>query len=54
MAAALDKLGRLRGAADMCRQAVEAFPGNSNLKLMLDELAKQAERQDSAIEAAGR
>jgi hypothetical protein len=54
VAAALDKLGRLREAADMCRQAVEAFPGNSNLKLMLGELAKQAERQDSAIEAAGR
>ena len=54
VAAALDKLGRLREAAAMCRQAVEAFPGNSNLKLMLDELARQAERQDSAIEAAGR
>ena len=53
VAAALDKLGRLREAAAMCLQAVEAFPGNSNLRLMLDELVKQSNKQKAGIEEAG-
>ena len=53
VAAALDKLGRLREAVAMCLLAVEAFPGNSNLALMLAELVKQSNEQKSGQEAAG-
>jgi glycosyltransferase involved in cell wall biosynthesis len=42
VAAALDKLGRFREAAIMCGEALEAFPHNSNLALMLGELVNQA------------
>ena len=47
VAAALDKLGRLDEAVTMCREALDAFPHNSNLALMLEELARQAGRQGS-------
>ena len=53
VAAALDKLGRLREAAAMCQQAVEAFPGNSNLRLMLGELVKQSNEQNGREESGG-
>ena len=45
IAAALDKLGRLDEAVAMCREALDAFPHNSNLALMLDELVRQSSRQ---------
>ena len=45
VAAALEKLGRLGEAVVMCREACEAFPHNSNLALMLDELTRQASRR---------
>ena len=39
--AALDRLGRLEEAVNMCIQAVAAFPDNSNLRLLLGQLVKQ-------------
>jgi tetratricopeptide (TPR) repeat protein len=53
VAAALDKLGRLREAVVMCSRAVEAFPGNSNLRLMLGELVKQSNVQNGREESGG-
>ena len=53
VAAALDKLGRLGEAVLMCREALNAFPHNSNLALMLDELVRQSSRQKTGREEAG-
>ena len=53
VAAALDKLGRLDEAVLMCREALDAFPHNSNLALMLDELARQSTKQKAGREEAG-
>jgi glycosyltransferase involved in cell wall biosynthesis len=48
VAAALDKLGRLDEAVAMCREALDAFPHNSNLALMLDALVKLSSRQEAS------
>ena len=47
VAAALDKRGRLSEAVLMCREAASAFPGNSNLALMLSELERLAGSQSA-------